>query len=136
MLSSVLGARAVPEASEFIHLNNTWDLGSKPQNMRFLKGLLPGSSHGGIFHEELSLSLRNECAISHIFQPIATFGFVVEDLKVQSKCLTEEGGIVILEEPGSSLARNLSYRIEEDLQHCQKQNLHKCWVCWPFSVSR
>ena len=110
--------------------------GSKPQNRRFLKGLLPGSSHGGSFYEELETSLRNEYAITNIFQPIATLGIVVEDLKVQSKCLTEEGGAVVLEEPGISLARNLSYRIEEDLQqHCQKQHLHKCWVCWPFSVS-
>jgi hypothetical protein len=57
------------------------------------------------------------------FQPIATFGIIVEDLKVQSKCLTEEGNAVVLEEPGSSLARNLGYRIEEDLQ---KQYLHQC----------
>jgi hypothetical protein len=95
--------------------------GSRPRNRRFLKGLLPGSSHGGSFHEELEKSLRNEYAITNIFQPIAALGIVVEDLKVQSKCLTEECGAVVLEEPGSSLTRNLSYRIEEDLQqHCQK----------------
>jgi hypothetical protein len=57
MLSSVFGVRAVPEASEFILLKNTWDLGSKSQNMRFLKGLLPGGSHGGIFHEEEGMNV-------------------------------------------------------------------------------
>ena len=111
--------------------------GSRPRNRGFLKSLLPGSNHGGIFHEELETSLRNEYAVTNILQPIASLGIVIKALKVQSKCLTEEGGAVVFEEPGSSLARNLSYRIEEDLQqHCQKQHLHKCWVCWPFSVAR
>jgi hypothetical protein len=40
-------------------------------------------------------SLRNEYAITSIFQPIASLGIVVEDVKVQSKCFTEEGGAVV-----------------------------------------
>jgi hypothetical protein len=88
-------------------------------------------------HEELEPSLRNKYAVTDIFQPIAMLGIVVEDLKVQSKHLTNEGDLTVVEEPGSSLVKICSYRNEEDLQqHFPKQHLHRCWVYWLFSLSQ